>query len=85
MLEQIKEAIEAELPGAFVHVASPDGRHFQAIVVSEVFANVPLLKQHRLVMLALKERFDGEAVHAMQLKTFSPEKWDLVKADYHLG
>jgi len=42
-----------------------------------------LVKQHQLVMKALKEAFEGD-VHAMGLKTFTPEKWGEVKEQYHV-
>lgn len=82
MTDQIKAAILAVLPDAEIHIVDPDGAHFQGLVISSEFIGMPLLKQHRLVMNALKEKFDSDAVHALQLKTFTPEKWDNQKSDY---
>ena len=71
---EIKEAILCVLPDADVQVYDPDGEHFQALVISPSFVGMPLVRQHQLVMNALKEQF-REKVHAVALKTFTPEKW----------
>ncbi len=72
--EQIKHLIEAGLPGAEVSV-SGDGRHFEAIVVSEVFAGQPMLAQHRMVYTVLGDSFQSDAIHALSLKTYTPQEW----------
>ena len=82
MTDQIKAAIAAVLPGAQIYLIDPDGQHFQALVISADFVGMPLLKQHRLVMNALKEKFSTDEVHALQLKTFTPDKWEAQKQDY---
>ena len=78
----IKSAIEAAVNGATVHIHDPDGEHFEAFVISESFVGMPLIKQHKLVMNALKERFATNEVHALGLKTFTPEKWEVAKQNY---
>ncbi|MGE4170247.1 MAG: BolA family protein [Candidatus Margulisiibacteriota bacterium] len=70
----IQETILEVLPDATVFVNDPDGQHFDAIVISPSFVGMPLVKQHQLVMNALKEAFEGP-VHALALKTYTPEKW----------
>lgn len=76
MEQHIKRIIETALPDATVYVEDPnnDGQHFQAVVISPSFTGVPLVKQHRMVMAPLKDAF-AESVHAMALRTFTPEKW----------
>ena len=82
--QEIKAIIEKAVPQSTAHVSDPnnDGEHFEAIVVSSVFEGLLLVKQHQMVLGALREQFAG-AVHAMRLKTFTPEKWEEVKAQYH--
>lgn len=72
--EEIKASIEAGILGSEVHVAG-DGRHFEAIVVSSSFAGMTRLQQHRAVYDALGASFDTEALHALAIKTYTPEKW----------
>lgn len=54
----------------------PEGAqsHFKVTLVSEQFANKPLLQRHRAVNASL----DGgirEAIHALALHTMTPQEW----------
>ena len=73
--EEIKRMIEAGLPGSRVTVTG-DGRHFEATVVSEAFAGKAMLAQHRMVYAVLGDSFQSDAIHALSLKTRTPEEWD---------
>ena len=77
--EEIKKLIEAAIADAEVSVTG-DGRHFEAVVVSPAFAGKNMLAQHRLVYAALGDRFDTETVHALSLKTYTPEQWRSLKS-----
>jgi stress-induced morphogen len=74
-LELITQAVRRAIPDARVFADSPDGRHFQAVVVSAAFEGQPLVRQHQLVMKALRHEFDSDRVHAMQLRTMTPEEF----------
>ena len=80
LTDRIEKIISAAVPNAEVMVHDPmnDNAHFEATVVSEAFEDMPLAKQHRLVMQAVKELFADE-VHALSLKTYTPEKWASVQ------
>jgi stress-induced morphogen len=68
---ELKDRIEAAIPGANAAVESPDDVHFTARVVSERFAGLSRIEQHKLVY----EIFDGELgadIHALSLKTETP-------------
>jgi acid stress-induced BolA-like protein IbaG/YrbA len=49
--------------------------HLDAIVISPAFEGMPPVKQHRMVMTPLKSAFGNESLHALALKTYTPEKW----------
>jgi acid stress-induced BolA-like protein IbaG/YrbA len=66
--DQIRQLIEAGLPGAAVEVVGDDGQHFQAEIVWDGFAGKPPLAQHRLVYATLGEHM-GTTIHALQLRT----------------
>ncbi|MEM9412825.1 MAG: BolA/IbaG family iron-sulfur metabolism protein [Planctomycetota bacterium] len=74
LTEQIERIIRSSLPDATVTVSDPmnDGAHLEAVVISESFAGLSLVEQHRRVMNALKEEFAGD-LHALKLKTRTPE------------
>jgi acid stress-induced BolA-like protein IbaG/YrbA len=73
--QEIARMIEAGLPGSLVKV-SGDGRHFEAIVVSATFAGKSMLEQHRQVYATLGDSFRTDALHALSLKTHTPEEWE---------
>ena len=81
----IKSIIEESVPQATAYVLDPmnDGQHLQAFVVSPAFEGMLLVKQHQLVMKPLKDAF-AQSVHALALKTFTPEKWEEEKEKYGL-
>ncbi len=71
--EIIQKLIETGLPGAEVQVYGDDGVHFEATVVSEAFRGKLPLARHRLVYATLGELMGG-AIHALALKTVTPEE-----------
>ena len=73
--EDIQRLIEEKLPGARVMVQGEDGVHFDAIVISDAFHGKPLIQQHRLVYDALGGRMQSEEIHALALKTYTPDAW----------
>jgi acid stress-induced BolA-like protein IbaG/YrbA len=71
--ETIRQLIEQGLPGARVHVEGADGVHFEAWVVSDAFRGKLPLARHRMVYATLGELMGG-AIHALALKTQTPEE-----------
>jgi len=76
--EELKKLITAAFADGHVDVTG-DGRHFSAVVVSSAFNGKAMIAQHRLVYAALGDRFDTEAVHALSLKTYTPEQWQALQ------
>lgn len=73
----MKQRIESEIDAAIAHVQT-DGHHYEAVVVSPAFGGVNRVKRHKMVYATLREELK-EAVHALALKTFTPEEWDSVE------
>jgi acid stress-induced BolA-like protein IbaG/YrbA len=75
--EQVEAMIKAEIPDAQVQVQdlTGGGDHLQAIVISSQFEGKSLVKQHQLVYGALQQALATEAIHALALKTYTPESW----------
>lgn len=75
--EQVKVTIEAALADAQVLVRdlTGGGDHYEAIVISSDFEGKSLIKQHQLVYSALKAEMASEAIHALALKTYTPQSW----------
>lgn len=72
--EEVAGLIEAGLAGAKVTVTG-DGRHFEAVVISEVFAGKSLVQKQRMVMNTVKEQIESDELHALSIKTFTPEEF----------
>ena len=85
MINHIKTTIQSVISDAEIYVFGDDGEHFEALVISKLFIGKPLIKQHQLVMNALKAEFGSNQVHALALKTFTPEKWENVKEKFNLN
>ncbi|MBK9161919.1 MAG: BolA family transcriptional regulator [Nitrosomonadales bacterium] len=51
-----------------------DGAHFEAVVVSDVFAGKNRVQRHQLVYLSLGDRM-REEIHALSMKTYTPQEW----------
>ena len=70
--DELKQRIEAAIPGAVAEVSSPDNVHFQAVVRSTSFEGKSRVQQHQLVYGAFDPGELGGSVHALQLKTEVP-------------
>ena len=55
------------------------GDHFEARIVSATFAGVSMIRQHQAVYAPLKDVLATGELHALALKTYSPEQWAKVK------
>jgi acid stress-induced BolA-like protein IbaG/YrbA len=62
------------LPECRALVEGDDGEHFQAEVTSSAFVGKSRVQQHQLVYAALGDHMKRD-IHALQLKTFTPDAW----------
>lgn len=76
--EDVKKLIQAGLQDCEVTV-NGDGSHFDAVVVGEVFAGKsPVIKQ-KLVYATVNEHITSGELHALSIKTYTPEEWEKAK------
>ncbi|AAU38315.1 BolA protein [[Mannheimia] succiniciproducens MBEL55E] len=54
-----------------------ENAHYGVIVVSEEIAKLSRLKQQQTIYAPLMDHFSSGEIHALTIKTFSPEKWKL--------
>ncbi|PIG92475.1 BolA family transcriptional regulator [Gloeocapsopsis sp. IPPAS B-1203] len=78
--QQVEEMIRSQIPDAEVQVQdlTGGGDHYQVTVVSSQFENKGLVQQHQLVYGALRQAMSSEAIHALALKTYTPQAWQAV-------
>lgn len=69
-LMELKEMIEAELPGSIATVLDETGTgdHLLAEVKAPQFEGLTRINQHRLVKAAVRSRFDDGTIHALTIK-----------------
>jgi len=72
--QEVISSIVKAMPDAQVSVEDLNGGgdHLQVKVVSKSFTGLSLIQQHQLVYKALKDHLATEAIHALALKTSSP-------------
>jgi stress-induced morphogen len=72
--EEIKQRIEAAIPGARAEVEdwTGGGDHFKATVTAAAFSGRSRIEQHRLVYDVFGAEIGGP-IHALSLKTKSPQ------------
>ena len=71
--DELEQRIEAALPGADVAVEdlTGGGDHFRAEVVSDHFAGLSRIQQHKLVYDVFGAEIGGP-IHALSIKTSTP-------------
>ena len=76
-LADLKRRIEQGVTDAEVEIRdlTGTGDHFEARVVSPAFAGKTLVEQHQLVYAPLQDLLKTGELHALALKTYSPEQW----------
>ena len=70
---EVIRLITNKIPNSEVSVETFNGNdHLQVTVISSDFIGLSLIKQHQLVYSALKTELASEAIHALALKTKTP-------------
>lgn len=52
-----------------------DGRHWSAVIVSSAFEGKRLIGRHQMVYRTLGQRMQTDEVHALSMKTYTPDEW----------
>ena len=76
--EQIKKLIEAGLADAIAYVDG-DGAHFNATVICPAFAEKNRIQKQQLVYDTVRSQLLNGSLHALSVKTFTPEEWQAQK------
>jgi stress-induced morphogen len=76
-VEVIRQRIAGSVPESEVEVKdlTGTGDHFEARVVSPAFAGKSMVEQHKMVYAGLQDVLKTGELHALALKTYSPEQW----------
>ena len=74
---QLQSRLEELAPGTRAEVVDLTGTqdHYQATIISPVFSGKMMIDQHRMIFALVQKEVDSGELHALTLKTFSPEKF----------
>lgn len=71
--EEIKALLMAGLPDCEIAVAG-DGRHFDITVIGGLFSGLRPVQRQQKVYAVLNEKIADGAIHAVNMKTLTPEE-----------
>lgn len=76
-VEEIERILREAMPDARIAVRDLTGTsdHFQVEVVCGMFKGKMLIEQHRMVQAPLQPHLEDERIHALTIKTYTPEEW----------
>ena len=72
-LEEVQARLESGIQDSEVSMEG-DGCNCSAVIVSPVFEGLSLLQWQRLVLGLVKEEIKSGELHALSVKTFTPEE-----------
>ncbi len=73
--DEIKQLIEAGLTNCIAIVEGDDGVHFTASVMTPDFIGKNRVQKQQMVYTTLGNRIHDGTIHALSIKTFTPEEW----------
>ena len=71
---EVEALITQAYPAAIVHITG-EGCNLEIGVISDQFAGLTMIKQHQGVMDTLTAPLASGRLHAVTLKTYTPEQW----------
>jgi stress-induced morphogen len=79
--QAIADRIKTLHPDTHVEVRDLTGTqdHYEVLVVSPAFQDKMMIEQQRMIMGLLKAEIATEEVHALTMKTYTPEQYERFK------
>ena len=73
--EDVQTLLEKALPDCEFQVET-DGGHFNIVAIGEIFSNKRPVQRQQIIYGALKEQISSGEIHAVNMKTFTPDEWN---------
>ena len=70
----IESRIKGKIPDAEV-ILDGEGCSYKATVISPIFDGMPPVKKHQAVYASVNDLIASGELHALTIKTFTPEQW----------
>jgi acid stress-induced BolA-like protein IbaG/YrbA len=81
--EHIKRLIETGLKESKAIIEGDDGKHFTAVVISPEFSGKNRVQKQQIVYATLNPYIADGSLHAISIKTFTPDEWQQYKSSQH--
>lgn len=77
--QRIEDLLKAALTEAEHVAVEGDGGKFTATVVHPAFATLRPVAKQQMIYAVLQEHIASGAIHALSMRTFTPEEWRKAK------
>ena len=79
---QLEDTIRGLLKVDVIEIEDLTGTsdHWRVMIVSPDFEGKTKIEQHKLIFDPLQDKIQSNEIHALTLKTFTPEKWAKVNS-----
>lgn len=71
---KVKALLQGHLPDCEFHVQG-EGSNYDIVAVGAAFEGLRPVRKQQLVYGALADEIAGGAIHAVNIRTFTPEEW----------
>ncbi|MCG3729462.1 BolA family iron metabolism protein IbaG [Vibrio cincinnatiensis] len=71
---QVQQILEQALNLQELHVKG-EGSHYEVIAIDESFESMSRVKKQQLIYAPLMEYIQRNDIHAVSIKTFTPQEW----------
>ncbi len=76
--DELKTIISSNLKCEHIALEG-DGQHWYATIVATEFEGKRLIQRHKLVYATLGEKIHTNEVHALSMKTYTPQEWQALQ------
>ena len=76
--DELKNIISSNLKCELIELDG-DGQHWYATIVAAEFESKRLIQRHKLVYATLGEKIQTNEVHALSMKTYTPQEWQALQ------
>lgn len=77
-MDFFSELVEKAIDGATATVTG-EGSKFEALVISDAFADMSVVNRHKMVYSVLEEHIKSGAIHALTIKAHTQAEYDAKK------
>ena len=70
----VKVLLQNQMPECEFHVQG-EGNHYDIVAIGAMFEGLRPVKKQQLVYAALTDQIADGSVHAVNIRTFTPQEW----------